>query len=219
MGLGLDFILRRFGKFGDGARSLRGTAFESLAVAQIEPPNVEMSRAARRFFIGNSAAVTGIAPATALVTTAAQWVLWNNSDRYTMWMEELGMYLTSGTPGVGGVLWGALISAPAQTGSSVAGVTVSGAASVFGVDSAELIVKTGVTVTTPAAPNWFHLAENSSPNVTAFAASTFLSNRTLAGAIGIAPNRGLALAVVAPAGTSPLFAPFGRFVMMDTDNE
>lgn len=213
-------VRARFAKRMAGDFEVRQTGYESLAMCQIEPPNLEMTRADKRFLLGNSAAITGIAPVQALPTTAAQWAIWNPDPTKTFWMEELGMYLTSGTPGVGGVLLACLFQTPAQTGSNVAGATVSGAKRPSGTGAASsAIIKTGVTVATPAAPVWYPIATNPSPNVTAFAGSTFLEHRNLAGAIAVPPGFGLGLAVVAPAGTTPLFAPFARWVELESDNE
>jgi hypothetical protein len=186
-------------------------------MCQVEPLCFEMTRAARRFTLGNSAAITGIAPVQALPTTTAQWVIWNPDPIQTYWLEEIGMYLTSGTPGVGGTLLGAIFQTPAQTGNSVTGATIASASGSAAASKA--IVKTGVTITTPAAPIWYPLASNPSPNITAFAASTFLEHRNLQGRIAIPPLYGFGLNVLAPAGTTPLFAPFGTWVELETDME
>ena len=81
------------------------------------------------------------------------------------------------------------------------------------------MIKSGVTVTAPAAPNWYPVASNSGANVTAFASSTYLEHRNLQGRIAVPPQQGLALAVVAPAGTSPLFAPFATWFETEADLE
>lgn len=202
---------------GPMAAAMRLTHLGSMAVGQVEPPRFELSRSGKRFHLGNSAAITGIANVTALPTTAAQWVLWNNNSRRALVFEELGMYLTSGTPGVGGVLLACIFSTPAQTGAAVTGTSIYSASDGSAVTG--VIVKNGVTITTPAAPTWYFVASNFSSNVTAFAASTFLEHRNLQGSIIVPPGRGLGLAVVAPAGTSPLFAPFAQWVEIETDLE
>jgi len=212
--------IRRIARsFGD-ERTLRMTNFESLASAQVEPSGFELNRAGLRYMLGNSAAITGIAPVQALPTTAAQWVLWNADGTYTYYFEELGVYLTSGTPGVGGMLLACILQAPAQTGNSVAGASVSRTSRpVASGGGSAMIVKSSVTITTPAAPTWYPIASNPSPNVTAFASSTFLEHRNIQGRISVPPGYGLGLAVVAPAGTTPLFAPFGKWCELDSDNE
>jgi len=200
-----------------GQVSQRATALGSVAGAQVEPPNFEMSRAGRRFILGNSAAITGIAPVQALPTTGAQWVIWNPSTTRTLAMEQVAMYLTSGTPGVGGILLAALFTLPASVGATYTGSSISSAS--IGSGASATILKASVTVTAPAAPNWFTLASNPGPNVTAFASSTFLENRLLGGSVLVPPLCGLALAVVSPAGTTPLFAPAAMWVEIECDLE
>lgn len=217
-----EFVSKRFDKIFPSAANvgMRGTGMQSLAVAQIEPPGMEGTRAGLRFMLGNSAAITGIAPVQTLPTTTAQWVIWNADNTKTLWLEEVGMYLTSGTPGAGGILLAALFQTPAQTGSNVAGATVSSCSKPSGTGaSSSAIVKTGITITTPAAPVWYPIASNPSPNVTAFAGSTFLEHRNIAGKICVPPGFGLGLNVVAPAGTTPLFAPFAQWLEFNSDNE
>ena len=215
----LEGVMRRFlpTKGGKSPLDARLTHQESLAIAQVEPINFEMTRAGRRFSLGNNAAITGIAPVQALVTTAAQWVIWNADPFRSMFFEEVGMYLTAGTPGAGGTLWAALFTTPSQSGASVAGAAVASTSN--GGLASKAIVKSGVTVSAPAAPVWHCLATNPSANVTAFAGSTVLEHRGLVGSIAVPPGQGLALAVVAPAGTTPLFAPFARWIEIETDME
>lgn len=213
-------IARRFTAMkalGKGLVDARFTGVESIAVAQVEPAGFEMTRAGRRFYLGNSAAITGIAPVQALPTTTSQWAIWNDSPSQTYIFEEVGMYLTSGTPGVAGILLATIFRTPSQTGANVAGATVTSAS---GTDStSRAIVKTAVTITTPAAPVWYPIASNFSANVTAFASSTFLEHRNLQGRIAVPPGYGLGLNVVSPAGTTPLFAPFASWVEIEADME
>lgn len=214
-------IYRRFAalKSGRGPIDARFTLAESLAVAQVEPPNLEMTRAGRRILLGNGAAITGIAPVQALPTTVAQWTIFNNDPSASYWIEELGMYLTSGTPGVGAMLLAALFQTPSgAANANDAGISISNA-SIAASRVSKAVVKSAITATKPAAPTWYPIASNASPNVTAFASSTFLENRNIQGAIVIPPGYGLGLNVVAPAGTTPLFAPFGRWVEFESDLE
>jgi hypothetical protein len=221
----LEGIMRRFTQAsGRAATDLRLTTWESLGVAQVEPPNMEATRAGLRFLIGNSAAITGIAPVQALPTTAAQWAIWNASQRMSLILEELGVYLTSGTPGAGAMLLACLFATPSQDAvASTAGTSVASAGSPNGGSAlgtySDIIVKSAVTITVPAAPTWYPIAYNGSPNVTAFASNTVLENRNLKGRIIVPPKMGLGLAVVAPAGTTPLFAPFASGLQALIDNE
>ena len=202
---------------GESEVPIRLTHQESLAVAQVEPPGFEMARAGRRFILGNDAAITGIAPVQAHPTTAAQWAIWNADATKTMFFEELGVYLESGTPGVGGALLACLFRTPAQVGALVAGTAISRASK--GSAASKAITKTSVTITDPAAPNWYTVAQYGGANVTAFASATVFEHRFLEGRIAVPPNYGLGLAVLAPAGTTPLFAPFAMWVEQETDME
>lgn len=216
-------VVRRFSglRAGKGPLDVRLTHQESVAIAQVEPPNFEMSRAGRRFFLGISAAVTGIAPVQAIPTTVAQWVIWNNDKVKTYFLEELLMILASGTPGLGGsMLVGDIFTTPAQSGANAAGFTVrSASGSAIGSNA---VIKSAVTITTPAAPSWYQFDENKS-GVAAAAFSTGYANgfgrRDLGGCIAIPPQSGLPLAVMAPAGTTPLYAPMARWVEQEADME
>ncbi len=212
-------IYRRFGSQSTGkdAVDVRFTRAESLAVAQVEPSGAELTRSGRRIVLGRSAATTGIAPVQILPTTAAQWLIWNNDITRTCFFETIGVYMTSGTPGVGGILLAAIVSAPAQVGANTGGLLETSMSG--GNILSKIVVKSGVTITAPTAPTWFPIAENNSPNVGAFPGSATMVNRNVAGRIAIQPGRGLALVVLAPTGTTPLWAPFGEWVEVETDME
>lgn len=198
---------------------VRGTQLESLAVAQVEPRGLELTRTGRRFLLGYSAAPTGIAPVQTLPTTAAQWAIQNNEPAgtgRTYFMERLGMYLTSGTPGVGGVLLGCVFQTPVTT-AGTAGAAVANANGSSAIGS-RVVVKSAVTITAPAAPVWTVLASNPSPNVGAFPGSATFDSGPLEGRIAVPPQYSLGLAVLALAGTTPLWAPFGEWVEIETVN-
>lgn len=220
--------IRRWSRALTGPRKIRFTNYESLAVAQVEAPGVEGNRGLTRFMLGNSAAVTGIAPVTALPTTQAQWGIFNNEPigGKTYYFEELGAFLTSGTPGVGGILLACIAQTPAPTGSNVAGCSVAptslagnSAASVS--EKSRAIVKSSpAAFTTPAAPTWFEVAEFvtlAAP--AAFPAGNSAFNRLIKGGLSIPPQFWLGLAVVSPAGTTPLYAPMAKWQELATDNE
>lgn len=210
-------------KSGEQVVDARYTHLLSQAVAQVELPNQEMTRAGRRFFLGISAAITGIAPVQAIPTTAAQWTIFNASQPGgpTYYFEELGEILVSGTPGLGGSCLFCLFQLPASTGAQATGFTVQNA-QIGSRSASAALAKSAVTVSTPAAPVWYQLAENSSA-VTAAAFSTGYSNgfvkRDIGGAIALPPQYGLGLAVMAPTGTTPLYAPVARWIEVETDNE
>lgn len=183
-------------------------------VSQTESQGLEMSRAGRRFYIGQSAALTGIAPVQAMPTTAAQWVIWNTSLTKSMVFDSVGTYTTAGTAGAGSVLVGAIITLPATT-TTKSGITI--ASSSGSTQTSVALVNSGVTVTSPAAPAWRFLAR-------ALTADTAALNVTAVepyvdGKIIVPPLRGLALSVIAPTGTSPLYAPTAEWVEIELDLE
>lgn len=213
-------IYRRFVplKSGKAPLDVRLTHCESQAVGIIEQARYEMTRAGRRFHLGNSAAITGIAPVQALPTTAAQWALFNTDSARAYAFDEIGMYCTAGTPGVGGVLLGCLFQTPSQVG-----IASSPGAAVYSRSASSrasmMIAKSSVTITIPAAPTWYPLAENNSTNVGAFPGSGNFRSPQMEGALIIPPLWGLGLAVVALAGTTPLWAPFATWVEIESDLE
>lgn len=221
MGIDIRYEIRRFQRqaLSAGMKLLRGTQFESQAVAQVEPTGLELTRAGRRFYLGNGAAITGIAPVAALPTTAAAWVIYNAAQAggRTIWLETLGMYLTSGTPAAGATLLCAQVRLPAgvsgaqYAGSSISGAAIGGTAPLGSV----AVLKQGITVTDPAAPTWIPIADTPAPAV-AFPGMSW-GNRALAGRLAIQPGMGLALTVLSGAGTSPLYAPYAEWVELESE--
>ena len=185
-----------------------GSAGGALHVVKAEPDGA--AQAASRFILGNNAAITGIAPVQAHPTTAAQWGLFNANADKSLYFEELGEYLEAGTPGVGGVLLACLFRTPAQLGASETGNAITSASGSG--QASKVIVKPSITITEPTAPNWYTLADISGANVTAFAASATFAHRNLQGRLVVPPLWGVGLAVLSPAGTTPLWAPFGMWV-------
>lgn len=204
-------------KSGKNQTEARFTHLEALSVGQVEPASYELTRAGRRFHVAyNGTAPTGIAPVQVLPTTAAQWALWNPDQFKSLVFEVLGAFPLSGTPGVGGQLLGAHFGAPAQVGANATGMAV---ASLNTKGTSGVIVKSGVTITTPAAGLWTPIAETGSANVGAFPGSGIIVNRALAGRIVVPPLSGYALAVMALAGTTPLFGPIAEWVEIEADLE
>ncbi len=116
----------------------------AMRVAQTEPEGLELSRAGVRYCIGQSAALTGIAPVQAMPTTAAQWVIWNPSTTKSLVFEMAGLYVTAGTAGVGSVVVAAIVTLPANT-TTKSGITV---ANMSGSSQTTVaLINSGVTVT------------------------------------------------------------------------
>src|SRR5271165_2161883 len=96
MGIEIMSKIRRFAieKAGLSPIVLRATETESLAVAQVESDGTDITRAGRRFMLGRSATVTGIAPFAAYTVTA-QWVIWNNDYQKSYIFDHIGAVLIS----------------------------------------------------------------------------------------------------------------------------
>jgi hypothetical protein len=190
---------------------------ESLAVGQVEPIGFEMTRAGRRQYLAyNGTAPTGIAPVQAFPTTAAQWVIWNADPIKHYVIKSLGAILISGTNAVGGTLLATIFQAPAQIGANAAGLTtMNGSSSTF---ASKAIIKSAVTITGPAAPNWAPVADAILSGV-ATLPSTIIVNRGVDGRIIVPAGMGLGLCVLAPAGTTQLFLPIAEWVELESDIE
>jgi len=186
----------------------------ALRSTQVEPEHLELNRAGRRFVVGQSAALTGIAPVQAMPTTAAQWVIWNTSLTKSLVFEMAGLYTTAGTAGVGSTVVGAIITLPATT-TTKAGITIASKSGNGGTSVA--LINSGVTVTSPAAPPWFIIARDNSPDTALLNVMAFKDE--MHGALIIPPLRGLALCAIAPTGTSPLYAPMAEWTEIELDLE
>lgn len=187
----------------------------AVRVAQLESDGLELTRAGRRFQIAQSGAITGIAPVQAVPTTAAQWTLWNTSATDSLVIENIGVTLASGTAGAGVLLMAAFFTAPAQTGlgTNITVQNMNGSST----RTSAVAIKSGVTVTTPAAPNWFTIAKSDSANTAVL--SVAVLNENVKGRLIVPPTYGLGLAVLSGAGTSPLFFPLAQWTEFALDLE
>src|SRR5436190_1282332 len=75
----------------------------------------------------------------------------------------------------------------------------------------------GVTLTQPAAPFWYPIAEGTGTNTAILSVAAM--NRQVNGRWIIPPKKGLALCVTSPAGTTPLYAPVGMHIEKYVTNE
>lgn len=183
-------------------QSASGTG--ALRSTDVEPDGFELTRAGVRFYCGQSAALTGIAPVQAMPTTAAQWVIWNPSTTKSLVFDKLGLLLISGTAGAGIVVIAAHVTLPANSANK-SGITIASASNSS--QTSVALINSGVTVTSPAAPAWFEVATSGSANTAVLSVSAF--NNDVRGRIIVPPLKGLGLCALSPAGTSPLYAPVG----------
>ena len=213
--------IRRFaiGKAGLSPIVVRATGVESLAVAQVESDGQELSRAGRRFMLGRSAGVTGIAPATVYVTTA-QWSIYNGDATKSYILDHIGAVLVSGTAAVGITVMVGLFSTSStagwNTGVNTAGITVQNCSN--GGPNSKAIVRSGLlTLTTPSPSQWANIAQCDSPNTAVLAVSAI--NYDLRGQLIIPPGQALAMNVYNGTGTTPLFAPTASWSEVELDLE
>lgn len=196
-----------------GTQYARASNSGALRTAQTEQSGLELSRAGVRFMMGQSAALTGIAPVQAMPTTAAQWVIWNPSTTKSLVFDKLGAYLNSGTAGAGSTVIIANITLPA-TSSTKSGITI---ANMSGSSTASVaLINSGVTVTSPAAPAWHVLCTTASA---ATAVLNVAAYEDVNGKVIVPPLAGLGLCVLAPTGTSPLYAPIAQWTEVELDLE
>lgn len=216
-----ELIARRFPQLKALAEvtvAQRATSLLSTACGIVEGLRDEGSRGGIRWNIASSAA-TGIAPVQALPTTAAQWLLYNPaSNPKTIWLDDLGEWLVSGTAGAGATLLVGLCS-PAQLPATrptttSAGIVLTNRNPNSG-QASKLVVVSGQTLA--ASPGWAPFAFMN-PAGTVLG-QTQMERLGLDGSIALAPDTGLALVVISPTGTSPLFAPYGSYREYASDME
>lgn len=182
----------------------------SLAVSQAEGEGDEASRAGCRFYLQPSTA-TGIAPVQALPTTAAQWLIYNPmSSPIVAYFDTLGMWLVSGTAGAGGTVLAAIcgtthVPATKPTANATGCTPVN--ANQNSAHASRLIIASSQTLANN--PGWAPLAFMN-PAGTVLG-QTQMEQRDLRGKYILAPDTGIALAVISPTGTTPLFAPYGSW--------
>lgn len=206
--------IQRFQEFANaGAQQLiRATTIQSLAVGQVEAPGADMTRSGRRFEVGFLSTVTGIAPVQTIPTTAAQWLLYNPAtNAKTVFIDEIGTVLVSGTAGAGIVLLGGLV-AGGTLPSSVPTSNATGIktrprndGSVTTTRNSQLVIASSQTLAAAPTNGWTALAASDVANTAIL--SVVAINREVNGEIAIRPGQGLALVVTSPTGTSPLYVP------------
>lgn len=208
----IEAIAGRFTQRVNGLMALMATQLGSLRVAQVEGEGDEASRAGLRFHM-SAVGATGIAPVQAIPSTAAQWMIWNpNGNVVSAFLDVVGIELASGTAGAGGTLYGTIVPpafAPATVPTiSQANVKIMNANPVS-TRASSLLVVSGQTLLNAVAGNWFPLAFMN-PAQTVLG-QTQMELRDLRGKLLIPPGCGLALAVISPTGTTPLFAPYASW--------
>ena len=191
-----------------GLITLTATSLGSLRVSQVEGKSDEATRSGSRFWLSAQGA-TGIAPVQANPSTAAQWLIYNPLSNVTSaFVDNVSMTLASGTAGAGGSLL-ACICPPQYIPATVPTVSAANAlvknANPISSKSSNLIVASAQTLQNAAASNWFPIGQMRTTGTVL--GQTQIVGDDLEGRLIIPPGCGLALCVISPTGTTPLWTP------------
>lgn len=152
-------LVGRFSSLGKGVEAqVRLTGAGSVAVANVESPDVEVARAGRRFYGGTQALGSGIASVTAIPTTAAAHVLFNGetgASSRTYVIRQVSYYLASGATAAGSSLLYAVSKTSETKPSAAASYSTQ---SISGSSSASSKAVWGTAVTLGSTPTWGQLA-------------------------------------------------------------
>ena len=136
-----------------GASTLSMTQTGAVRVAAMEPPHLDYTRNGQRFYLGNNAACTGIAPIQALATTAAQWAITNPATSGKVYVfDTIGLWLISGTAGTTGNVGTYCIYTTTGATSIKSGIAIQNCDGSTAASAA--LCNSGLTVSVPAAPVW-----------------------------------------------------------------
>ncbi len=221
----LEILQAKFRRFtqnkGAAPVDVRGTGLESIAIAQVEGQYDEACRAGIRFR-GSAYSATGIAPVQAIPTTAAQWLLYNPNPAsgITAFFDEIGVYLISGTAGAGASLLACMVpvgNIPATLPTLTSGCSFRNANPASTRTSNMVMASSQTLQATAYANQWWVLANEIRSDTVLGQVS--LSAPFLNGSICCPPGCGIALAVISPTGTTPLFAPYTTLREYSADME
>lgn len=185
------------------SRTLRLSGYDSLAVANVEPELFELSRAGRRFIGGNQIIANGIAPVAAIPTVTATLALYNaeSAGGKSLSIEQLGLWLGSGTPAAGLTLLATVSPRPIAT-APTGMATGYGIASASGSTSASKALW-ATAVTLPGIPAWMQILSSFQLAAANVGQGDLIAK--IHGALLVPPGHALGLAILSGAGTSPLY--------------
>lgn len=215
----IELITQRYFKgANNNKQELRGTILGSLAIAQIELPQVELVRAGKLFHGGLQLAANGIAPDTALPTTTAKIALFNGEQDggKAYFMDLLHFFLVSGTAAAGATLWACVSKGKLATaiGAMTAGFDVAPANGRTNTASA---ARWGAAVTLPAGTVWHSLGSTLQAAAANFGQGD--QGYELRGGLCVPPGHAMGLAIITGAGTAPLYGVSARWAELETDLE
>ena len=221
----IEALAQRFTQRLAGMNALIATGLGSLRVAQTEGEGDEMTRAGLRIHMSATGA-TGVAPVQAIPSTAAQWLIYNpQGNTTTAFIDVLGMIDLSGTMGSGLCVY-ACICPPTFTPTTVPVASATNVklmnANPVSQKTSNIIVASAQTLQNAAVGNWAPIAFGvAKDGVVAVPPVGFApaEQRDIRGKYCIPPGCALALANLAPTGTSPTYAPYASWREYVTDLE
>lgn len=208
--------VRRTSRLSNGADLVaRGTQYESIAVAQFEPPYLEALRAGYRYVGGTQVIASGIAPVTAIPTTTATLALYNTASdgAESLVVDQIGFFLGSGTPTAGATLLLAL-SAGKPTAPSAASNYSSQCLSTTGKST---VARWATALTIASGSSWFQA--QSTFQLAAVNVGQGDRPATPASGIIVPPGYALGIAILSGAGTTPLYSVSASWLEIPLDIE
>ena len=213
----IEGLAQRFIQRSAGLSALILSSLGSLRMAQTEGEGDEMTRAGLRIHMSATGA-TGVAPVQAIPSTAAQWMIYNPiGNTTTAFLDVLGMIDLSGTMGSGLCVY-ACICPPAFMPSTVPTISAANVklmnANPVSQKQSNLIVVSAQTLQNAAVGNWAPIAFGvAKDGVVAVPPVGFApaEQRDIRGKYCIPPGCGLALACLAPTGTTPTYGPYASW--------
>lgn len=209
----IEAFAQRFIQRASGLMTLGLTGLGSLRIAATEGEGDEMSRAGLRI-VCSATGATGQGPVQAIPSTTAQWFLYNpQGNTTTAFLDWLAMVNLSGTAGSGESIF-ACICPPAFIPATVPTVSLASVqkmnANPVSQKTSNLILTSNQTLQNAAVGNWFPIAVGAAKDgvvaVPPVGMGVTQAN-DIRGKLIIPPLCGLALAVIAPTGTTPTYAP------------
>lgn len=193
---------------GFGQRNVqRASRLGSLAVAQTELPRQELSTAGRYFYGGNQIIANGIAPVTAIPTTAISAGLYNNAtDGQTCLVIDFisGTWLGSGTPTAGATLFMGISQAKSAGTLPTANMTGWSSRNANGAGGRASVALWDATATfTAAQTSW--IAVNGNQQLAAATPGQGGPGIVLHGGIIVPPGFEIGFAILSGSGTTPLY--------------
>jgi hypothetical protein len=203
-------VARKFVHVGSGGspHKARMTDHQSLVVASMELPKMELARAGKLFQGGNQIIANGIAPVTAIPTTTATLLLYNSADAggTSLVIDRIGFWLGSGTPTAGATLLGAvstsaIVTAPTAHGTGYGVQSQSGS----GLAQSRALWTTAATMPsmTNRAPAWMQIQSTFQLAAANVGQGDWYSE--MWGSLIVPPKYGLGLAILSGTGTTPLY--------------